>query len=115
MRLENVRPDNVVENLTFGHQIWQSFLTKLSVDGRRQYQRLQVWPSVKSDWTCAVCTSHAEQLPCSVMRNQIKPWYLNYSVSTLGQESLSIKGPMQTFHARVILSLCKNKQKLKSL
>lgn len=113
--VENVRPDNEVRNLILGHQIWQSFLTKLSVDWIGQYQRLRVWPSVKSNWTCAVCISYAEQLPHSIIRNQIRPWYLNYSVSTFRQESLSIKSPVQTFHARVILPLCKNKQKLKAL
>lgn len=80
-----------------------------------QHQTLQVCPLMRPNWTCALFLSPAEQLPHSVIRSQIRPCYLDYSVSTLGQESLSAEGPVQTSPARVFPSLCESKQKLKAL
>lgn len=105
------RHDSAVKNQN-SHQTCQSIFTKLScwLHGSTPNTAGLVRPN----WNWALFLSPTE-LPHSVIRSQIRLSYLDYSVSTLGQESLSTEGPVQTSHARVIPPLCENKQKLKAL
>lgn len=88
------------------------FLQNCPVDWMGQHQTLQVWWGPTGT---ELCFSLLQSWSNSVIRSQIRLSHLKYPVSTLGQESLSTGGPVQTSHARVIPPLCENKQKLKAL